>query len=424
MKKNYIGLSIFIIILAIFYYEIKTDLSFMRKEIRTDFSRSHRYIEKEEIKYKYKNYKEENVDSIYIEAVRGEVNVERDDNITGDVDVRVKLGLTNKQEVSGVVKEKKGNKLLFKKNVPEGFNGIIGYEIKISKPLDIEVYNKFGENRIVGTGKTFIYDEYSPCFVTNVSSLYLSAKEGDIEIDRVSKEVKIDTSYSEISITDVGENVEINTKYGDKIVIDEVDGNLVLNTKYTPLFVSDIKGDAKITNKYSDDLEFNNIDSLEINADYSDINLENVKLFELIGKSNKIEIKEAQKIKVEGEDNSISGESRFMHIQGKRDTVVLEVMGGKIIESNGKIKLQIPLIEESMNLDLTATPSFIKIENIDNTYFSVTNSGAYLVSSFIKIEKENSISRGTYGDKSSSKRFILKSKYSNITINKQEDTDF
>ncbi len=413
MKNSKIGLSIILIILAIFYYESKRKIPEIEKNIIIDFGTSKKFHPNKKLKYGYDYYKQSGIKKVIVKAYRGRVSIKANNEIN-EVRIKVIKGYTDK--LFKMEKNIKNGSFYIGRENTSNFTGEISYEIEAPEDTDYGIENRYGTIDIAGAGKVEIDDKYSDIRVENVKSTAIQSGYGNIFIKRVKGNATVDTKYGKIDISDIEGNLTVNTKYGRYIKVKKIGRNFMVNTKFTPIIVDRIRGKIKIIDKYCEKIDINNSEDIEIAASYSNIFVDNSKSLLIKGKENRIN-GNVKSLRIKGKNNKIEGESESLFLEGKYDKLNFTVKSnGNIIEEQGHIRLKIDKITSKFLFDLLSTSSYITINNTKNTYFNVNLNWGRLNSDFLKITTNKNIIAGVFGDKKAENIFDLHSKYSDITV--------
>jgi hypothetical protein len=413
MKNNKIGLSIFLIILSIFYYEGRRKIPEFKKNIIIDFKDVHKIPSNKKLKYTYKLFEESSIKKIKLKAYCGKISIKTNHDIDK---IKIKAIIGYSGEKAYINKSMENGELYLKGSIPENFNGEIGYEIETPEKIDYELINRNGIIEIDGASNIKIDDKYSDMNIKDIKSISIQSGYGDIYIDRVKENVNISTKYSKMRFSNIKGSLSIKTKYGKSIEINNLNGDLEIDTKFTPVIIDNASGKLKIKHRYCENLEINNSGDIQLETSYSKISVNNSNSLSLIGKENRI-FGKVIKLNIKGKGNKIEGGSDEISLEGKYDNINMTIKKrGKIIEEQGHIKLEIDKISQKFSFNLISTSSYIKIKDTNNTLFDVRLNWGVLNSDFLHISTNKNIIKGVYGDISEKNIFLLNSKYSTITI--------
>ena len=410
-RKDNLGLAIFLIILAIFYYELSYKTQDLKRELISGISQKEQDTKTfggEEAKV----LRAKKIDLLRIKINEGKIIFKKDSSLK-EIIFNIKgenIGNINiqKSEKNGVIT----GELNFSDKIP-------GIYIEIISPqkIDLDISNVNGEEVIESAGKVKIHDIYSDTEISKSGDIVINSSYGSVKLKDIEKNAFVKTEYAKVIVQDIKGDVRIENKYGDKIVADNISGNLSVDTKYTLLYIDRIKGEIKIKNKYSDKILVKNFTKATIETRYSTIILGNGDDARLTGKENTLKIQDIDTLILSGKHSKISGSVNKIYSEGKYNTIALRVKGGKIKEASGDINLKIPEISEEFKLNLIDTPLYVKINKIDNTYFKVENTEGSLDSNFLEIrEDKNNLTKAFFGKIGFNNKFILNAKFSNITI--------
>ncbi len=410
-RKNNLGLAIFLIILSIFYYEISYKTQELKKEVilnieGKDFSPE--TLEGKETKI----FETEKVDLLKIKLERGKLVFAKDHSLKK---IKIKINGNNLSNVKIQRSVENGVKIA-EINLKENISGAY---LKVISPekIDLAITNINGEEIIKEAKNISINDNYSNIKILNSDKVNINTTYGTIKIQKIKKDVSINTKYSKLVIQDVKGNVKITDDYGDKIVIDKIGGNLSIDTKYTPLYITTVKGESQIKNRYSDKILLSDFSTVSIETKYSTIISNRGKNLSLTGKENNLKCQSIKVLTLAGKHNKISGVMDNLIVDGKYDTIAVTVKGGKIKESSGDLNLKIPELVDDFNIEIIDTPLFVKINNLNNTYFKIESTEGSLDSNFLIMKKDKgSKIEATFGEKGMKNKFFLTAKFSNITI--------
>ncbi len=410
-RKNNLGLAIFLIILSIFYYEISYKSQELKKEVIFNIEGKDFNSEISEGK-ETKVLETEKADLLKIKLERGKLVFAKDPSLKK---IKIKI---NGNNLSGVKIERSvdnGVKIA-EINLKENISGVY---LKVLSPekIDLAITNINGEEIIKEAKNIFINDNYTNMKIIDSDKANINTSYGSIKIKKIKKDVSVNTKYSKVVVQDVKGNVKIADNYADKIVVDKVGGNLSIDTKYTPLYITEVKGETQIKNRYSDKILLRNFSSVSIETKYSTIISSKGENLSLRGKENNLKCQSIKVLTISGKHNKISGEVDKLISEGKYDTIAVTVKGGKIKESSGDLNVKIPELVNDFNIEIIDTPLFVKINNLDNTYFKIESTEGSLDSNFLIIKKDkgNEI-QATFGEKGMKNKFLLTARFSNITI--------
>ncbi len=413
MKNNKIGLSVFLIILSIFYYEGRRKIPEIKKNIIIDFNDSRRVSPIKNLKYSRILFKESGIKKIKLKAYRGRILIKTNPKIDK---IKIKATIGYSGEKANIKRTIKNGELFLKNITPENFRGEISYEIETPSKIDYELVNRDGTIEIDGALKIKVDDKYSDMNIKNIDSAFIKSGYGDIYINGVKDSVNIVTKYSKMQLSDIKGSLSVKTKYGKSISVKNVGGDLKLDTKFTPVIINHVSGTLKLKNKYCENLEINNSKDIEIETSYSNISVNNSNSLLLIGKENRI-FGKLKKLQVKGKGNKIKGSSDELSLKGKYDNLNMSIKNkGDIIEEQGNIKIDIEKITGTISFNLISTTTFIKIKDINNTFFNINLNWGVLNSDFLQISTDKNIIKGIYGNNGEKNIFLLNSKYSTITI--------
>ncbi len=405
-RSSNLGFAIFLIVLAIFYYEITYKAEGIKEEIISSIDENRA---SERIKYKEeRKFEIEKIESIKIKAIKSRIIFSKDSSM-----LKTKI----------IVKGSNLEDLFIKanKNIAEFLSKkkISNAEVKIISPknLNIEISNLNGEERINGGGNIIINDLYSEIQISDSKSAVIDSSYGKIRVKNIEKNAEIKTRYSRIDVENIEGDVTISTKYGERIYAKNIGGDLTISTKYTPLHLNSIKGKLIIVNRYSDKIQLKDFKSATIKTSYSRVFLDTGESSIISGKENSVICKNLGECSVVGKNNKISGDINFGKIKGKFDTISLTIKGGEIIEESGDINLDIPEVSDDFKIVIVDTPIFVNFNDVDNIHFLIKAIDSTLNSNFLEIKNGGRELKAIYGNTKDRYKFILSGKYSKITIN-------
>ncbi len=408
-KNNNLGLAIFLIVLAIFYYEITYKAEIVKEEIISNIEGERA---SEDIKYdEEKTFNIKNINSIKIKAVRSKIIFKRDDSLP---ETKIRIKGNNLSELK--LLKRNGSKIELSTNS----GAISNAKIMIESPehLNLEISNMNGEETISGGGDIQIKEIYSNISIKNSNSVKIDTAYGKISVSNIKGDAEINTRYSKIHTENIKKDLKINTKFGESIYAKDVYGSVSIITKYTPVYLTNIEGDIYLKNRYSDKIFIKNFSVAKVETSYSRIFPSNGKTLILIGKENGVKCENIKNCKITGKNNKISGSVEKIDSTGKYNTLSFKTNGGFIKEESGDVNLEIDKLKNNLSIDLIDTPIFIRINDKSGVFFVVEAIDSTLNSNFLKITNENeNIFKGIFGNPNNKIKFSIKAKYSKITVN-------
>ncbi len=411
-KSNNLGLAIFLIVLAIFYYEITYKAEIVKEEVISNIEGEK---VSESIKYdEEKSFNIEDIDSITIKAVRSKIIFKRDSSLS---ETKIKIKGNNLKELKILKTDKKNTKNI----VLTTNNGAISNaKLVIKSPiiLNLNISNMNGEETISGGGDIYIKEIYSNILIEDSKSVKIDTAYGKIDVRNIKGDTEIDTRYSKIHVENIQKDLKINTKFGESIYAKEVKGSVSIMTKYTPVYLTDIKGDIYLKNRYSDKIFIKSFSVAKVETSYSRIFPSNGETLILIGKENGLKCEKIKNCKIAGKNNKVSGSVENIDSTGKYNTLSFKTKGGFIKEESGDINLEIDKLKNNLSIDLIDTPVFIRINDKSGVFFVVEAIDSTLTSNFLKLTNEDgNVLKAIFGNSNNSIKFSIKAKYSKITVN-------
>lgn len=165
----------------------------------------------------------------------------------------------------------------------------------------------------------FRIDFFKVKFPASEITLYLKIPRG--------KTLKILTEHSDMDFSGLKDRVEVENSHGD-VKIRDCEGNFSVKNSHADIEVINLNGDIRIFSPHTS-VNIENAINAEVEADYEDISIKNLKNLKLITKHSPVEISEVKgEIYIENSHSDISIKDSFL--KGKIQGEHLEIDGEAI----------------------------------------------------------------------------------------------
>lgn len=162
------------------------------------------------------------------------------------------LSLTKNDDVSLLVAESNSSDSWW------GKSPYIDLEISIPKHLELEIDDRSGDITISDIGANVNIDDRSGDIAVSdiAGSVKINDRSGDVTIDDVEGFVVVDDKSGDLDIKNVGRDIDIDDSSGDielfavggDVIIEDSSGDIIVNTAESVNIVSDSSGDTRMTN--------------------------------------------------------------------------------------------------------------------------------------------------------------------------------
>ena len=418
MRRGTVAYLVLLLIGATLYYELKRATPNLR--FRFD-GENHQTIRKSDLVYSKKSLSESGITRLNLDACYGEVEVVKEEGLTA-VTVEATVGVPKGKSFE-LRSYREGSTLTV--GFPEGYNPDgdliveIGYKVRVPEPIELRLNHRYGTALLSDLKGVEIDDRFSRIELSQIDSLKGTLKNGSATIDGVGGDVSLDASFGELTLENVKGTVKLTSRHSTGTELSNIDGDLIFEGKYSPLRITRVKGTTKITDSYQS-VDIEDCGTVEFTGDYGKIGVIRSPRFLLKGGNNALSSEEVKEIRVEGKYNRVSGDADFLTLSGRADNVVATLKGADITEEGGKLSLEFPDLTLSSRFDLIDTTSALEFGPSQKIRFQVESYMNRLRSNFLTITSQGDTHTGTAGDANSPVSFILKSKYSDISLDRED----
>ena len=418
MRRGTVAYLVLLLIGATLYYELKRATPNLR--FRFD-GENHQTLRKSDLIYSKKSLSESGITRLNLDACYGEVEVVKEEGLTA-VTVEATVGVPKGKSFE-LRSYREGSTLTV--GFPEGYNPDgdliveIGYKVRVPEPIELRLNHRYGTALLSDLKGVEIDDRFSRIELSQIDSLKGTLKNGSATIDGVGGDVSLDASFGELTLENVKGTVKLTSRHSTGTELSNIDGDLIFEGKYSPLRITRVKGTTKITDSYQS-VDIEDCGTVEFTGDYGKIGIIRSPRFLLKGGNNALSSEEVKEIRVEGKYNSVSGDADFLTLSGRADNVVATLKGADITEEGGKLSLEFPDLTLSSRFDLIDTTSALEFGPSQKIRFQVESYMNRLRSNFLTITSQGDTHTGTAGDANSPVSFILKSKYSDISLDRED----
>ena len=418
MRRGTVAYLVLLLIGATLYYELKRATPNLR--FRFD-GENHQTLRKSDLVYSKKSLSESGITRLNLDACYGEVEVVKEEGLTA-VTVEATVGVPKGKSFE-LRSYREGSTLTV--GFPEGYNPDgdliveIGYKVRVPEPIELRLNHRHGTALLSDLKGVEIDDRFSRIELSQIDSLKGTLKNGSATIDGVGGDVSLDASFGELTLENVKGTVKLTSRHSTGTELSNIDGDLIFEGKYSPLRITRVKGTTKITDSYQS-VDIEDCGTVEFTGDYGKIGIIRSPRFLLKGGNNALSSEEVKEIRVEGKYNSVSGDADFLTLSGRADNVVATLKGADITEEGGKLSLEFPDLTLSSRFDLIDTTSALEFGPSQKIRFQVESYMNRLRSNFLTITSQGDTHTGTAGDANSPVSFILKSKYSDISLDRED----
>ena len=418
MRRGTVAYLVLLLIGATLYYELKRATPNLR--FRFD-GENHQTLRKSDLVYSKKSLSESGITRLNLDACYGEVEVVKEEGLTA-VTVEATVGVPKGKSFE-LRSYREGSTLTV--GFPEGYNPDgdliveIGYKVRVPEPIELRLNHRYGTALLSDLKGVEIDDRFSRIELSQIDSLKGTLKNGSATIDGVGGDVSLDASFGELTLENVKGTVKLTSRHSTGTELSNIDGDLIFEGKYSPLRITRVKGTTKITDSYQS-VDIEDCGTVEFTGDYGKIGIIRSPRFLLKGGNNALSSEEVKEIRVEGKYNRVSGDADFLTLSGRADNVVATLKGADITEEGGKLSLEFPDLTLSSRFDLIDTTSTLEFGPSQKIRFQVESYMNRLRSNFLTITSQGDTHTGTAGDANSPVSFILKSKYSDISLDREE----
>ncbi len=400
MKSSERAWAIILILFSIFYFEVKYSTKKIVSKVKEEFkdfnfdfdfgdydevNDENLKVVKKEV-YKYKNLKE-----VYINIDRVEVNIEgsREKN---EAIFKVKfLSSKGKESAPLLIREFKNGKLKIYTLKRKGA------KILIKADLPYDVFVRFESKN-------------SKLKASNIGRFEFSGPYSKIILNRINIS-KINSSYGRFEIENCSK-LSINGKYIEGY-IKNVEFEQPFITAYSKLTLVNVKKFVKVENKFGK-IVFEKIPEIDLKGSYLKVELNEVGKLNLDGKWNSIKANSVESLIVSGKYNTVSGNINELSLKGRHDTVNATISSADVYEESGNISFKIVGVQD---VKMNVIDSEVQTDINDfNYYLFVENEGGTISSQIGETTTDGNITKLTFGKKNSSKKIIIKAKYSKVRI--------
>ncbi|HNX41803.1 MAG TPA: hypothetical protein PKK98_05460 [Candidatus Aminicenantes bacterium] len=418
MRRGTVAYLVLLLIGATLYYELKRATPNLR--FRFD-GENHQTLRKSDLVYSKKSLSESGITRLNLDACYGEVEVVKEEGLTA-VTVEATVGVPKGKSFE-LRSYREGSTLTV--GFPEGYNPDgdliveIGYKVRVPEPIELRLNHRYGTALLSDLKGVEIDDRFSRIELSQIDSLKGTLKNGSATIDGVGGDVSLDASFGELTLENVKGTVKLTSRHSTGTELSNIDGDLIFEGKYSPLRITRVKGTTKITDSYQS-VDIEDCGTVEFTGDYGKIGIIRSPRFLLKGGNNALSSEEVKEIRVEGKYNRVSGDADFLTLSGRADNVVATLKGADITEEGGKLSLEFPDLTLSSRFDLIDTTSALEFGPSQKIRFQVESYMNRLRSNFLTITSQGDTHTGTAGDANSPVSFILKSKYSDISLDRED----
>lgn len=418
MRRGTVAYLVLLLIGATLYYELKRATPNLR--FRFD-GENHQTLRKSDLVYSKKSLSESGITRLNLDACYGEVEVVKEEGLTA-VTVEATVGVPKGKSFE-LRSYREGSTLTV--GFPEGYNPDgdliveIGYKVRVPEPIELRLNHRHGTALLSDLKGVEIDDRFSRIELSQIDSLKGTLNYGSATIDGVGGDVSLDASFGELTLENVKGTVKLTSRHSTGTELSNIDGDLIFEGKYSPLRITRVKGTTKITDSQKS-VDIEDCGTVEFTGDYGKIGIIRSPRFLLKGGNNALSSEEVKEIRVEGKYNSVSGDADFLTLSGRADNVVATLKGADITEEGGKLSLEFPDLTLSSRFDLIDTTSALEFGPSQKIRFQVESYMNRLRSNFLTITSQGDTHTGTAGDANSPVSFILKSKYSDISLDRED----
>lgn len=418
MRRGTVAYLVLLLIGATLYYELKRATPNLRFHFDGE---NHQTLRKSDLIYSKKSLSESGITRLNLDACYGEVEVVKEEGLTA-VTVEATVGVPKGKSFE-LRSYREGSTLTI--GFPEGYNPDgdliveIGYKVRVPEPIELRLNHRYGTALLSDLKGVEIDDRFSRIELSQIDSLKGTLKNGSATIDGVGGNVSLDASFGELTLENVKGTVKLTSRHSTGTELSNIDGDLIFEGKYSPLRITRVKGTTKITDSYQS-VDIEDCGTVEFTGDYGKIGIIRSPRFLLKGGNNALSSEEVKEIRVEGKYNRVSGDADFLTLSGRADNVVATLKGADITEEGGKLSLEFPDLTLSSRFDLIDTTSTLEFGPSQKIRFQVESYMNRLRSNFLTITSQGDTHTGTAGDANSPVSFILKSKYSDISLDRED----
>ena len=418
MRRGTVAYLVLLLIGATLYYELKRATPNLRFHFDGE---NHQTLRKSDLIYSKKSLSESGITRLNLDACYGEVEVVKEEGLTA-VTVEATVGVPKGKSFE-LRSYREGSTLTV--GFPEGYNPDgdliveIGYKVRVPEPIELRLNHRYGTALLSDLKGVEIDDRFSRIELSQIDSLKGTLKNGSATIDGVGGDVSLDASFGELTLENVKGTVKLTSRHSTGTELSNIDGDLIFEGKYSPLRITRVKGTTKITDSYQS-VDIEDCGTVEFTGDYGKIGIIRSPRFLLKGGNNALSSEEVKEIRVEGKYNRVSGDADFLTLSGRADNVVATLKGADITEEGGKLSLEFPDLTLSSRFDLIDTTSALEFGPSQKIRFQVESYMNRLRSNFLTITSQGDTHTGTAGDANSPVSFILKSKYSDISLDRED----
>ena len=295
----------------------------------------------------------------------------------------------------------------------------IGYKVRVPEPIELRLNHRHGTALLSDLKGVEIDDRYSRIELSQIDSLKGTLNYGSATIDGVGGDVSLDASSGELTLENVKGTVKLTSRHSTGTELSNIDGDLIFEGKDSPLRITRVKGTTKITDSQKS-VDIEDCGTVEFTGDHGKIGVIRSPRFLLKGGYNALSSEEVKEIRVEGKYNRVSGDADFLTLSGRADNVVATLKGADITEEGGKLSLEFPDLTLSSRFDLIDTTSALEFGPSQKIRFQLESYMNRLRSNFLTITSQGDTHTGTAGDANSPVSFILKIKYSDISLDRED----
>lgn len=211
----------------------------------------------------------------------------------------------------------------------------IDFRVLVPKHALVEISCYEGDVLMDGlTGNQKIENRNGDVQITDIDgNLSLRGREGYMSIDGVSGEVEIISRYTEIKAKNIDKRLEIDNPNGD-IFVSSINDGLLVKTKHSNIEVYDIQGNTEIRGLQCD-IKINNIDgSLYLENNYNSVEVEEISgEAEIRAPNSRIYVRKiAKDLTIESSYETIEAEDieGKIEVRGSNAKVILRDIEGAI----------------------------------------------------------------------------------------------
>ncbi len=404
MKSSERAWAIILILISIFYYEVKYSTKKVYTRVKNQIKKELKNFEFKGFDFEFdtddlfkknysiikkKSFEFRNVNNIEFELKRAEIEVLK--NKENKVVLQVEFLGEEKNEIPKLETTLKNGRLLIKsyggKEYRLKVNAVVPEKVFLklknmrSKIIvkgikNIEAQNSYSSEKFYNAEKLNVNSRFGKVFGKDLGEININGKYLNVEVEKVGRG-NFSLSYSNLKLKEAKENINISNKFG-KVNIE----------------------DAKLS---------------KIKGSYLKVSVFKTESVELDGKWNSVRIDYLKSLKVSGKYNTVEGVCERLELYGRNDTLNISMKAGEIFEEGGTLNISFKDLKKSTKIDIK--DGELKAEISDKGYYLfVENIGGNISSDVGKIISRGEKSILEMGNKSSKKRVVIKSKYSTIRI--------